>query len=77
MRTTPLLFPELCVQLFDGVVAKGVDAWGPTSTIPTPSVDPFLIDDDQENDVHDAPQEKDVHDALTPQAKKIKGKKSL
>ncbi|KAI3746744.1 hypothetical protein L6452_09183 [Arctium lappa] len=31
LRTSPLPFPDLCVQLFDGVASTGVGSWGPTS----------------------------------------------
>ncbi|XP_076959515.1 L10-interacting MYB domain-containing protein-like [Bidens hawaiensis] len=37
LRSTPLPFPELCVQLFEGSTSNGFDSWGPSSTLPRPS----------------------------------------
>ncbi|KAI3758841.1 hypothetical protein L6452_06413 [Arctium lappa] len=37
LRTAPLPFPDLCVQLFDGVASTGVGSWGPTSFVPNPT----------------------------------------
>lgn len=34
MRSTGLLFPELCVQLFDGSTCNGFDGWGSASNLP-------------------------------------------
>lgn len=31
MKTTPLLFPDLCTLLFDGIAITGADSWGPSS----------------------------------------------
>ncbi|KAK1368798.1 hypothetical protein POM88_034890 [Heracleum sosnowskyi] len=31
LRTTPLIFPDLCKNLFDGAAATGVSGWGPSS----------------------------------------------
>ncbi|KAK1389747.1 Myb/SANT-like domain-containing protein [Heracleum sosnowskyi] len=31
IKTSPLLFPDLCTQLYDGVTATGVNSWGPTA----------------------------------------------
>ncbi|XP_074343000.1 uncharacterized protein LOC141680773 [Apium graveolens] len=31
LRTTPLIFPDLCRSLFDGAAATGVSGWGPSS----------------------------------------------
>ncbi|KAK1390730.1 hypothetical protein POM88_018908 [Heracleum sosnowskyi] len=31
LKTSPLLFPDLCIQLYDGVTATGVNSWGPTA----------------------------------------------
>ncbi|XP_024984069.1 L10-interacting MYB domain-containing protein-like [Cynara cardunculus var. scolymus] len=41
LRTVPLPFSDLCVQLFDGVASTGVGSWGPTSFVPNPTcIDP-------------------------------------
>ncbi|XP_076895531.1 uncharacterized protein LOC143548176 [Bidens hawaiensis] len=37
LRSAPLLFPELCVQLFEGPTSNGFDSWEPSSTLPHPS----------------------------------------
>ena len=39
LRTSPLVYPDLCVQLFDGSAATGIHGWGPSSTLPHPSHD--------------------------------------
>ncbi|KAK1361907.1 hypothetical protein POM88_046381 [Heracleum sosnowskyi] len=31
LRTAPLIFPDLCKNLFDGAAATGVSGWGPSS----------------------------------------------
>ncbi|XP_074378360.1 uncharacterized protein LOC141719894 isoform X1 [Apium graveolens] len=31
LKTTPLSYPELCTQLYDGTAATGVSGWGPSS----------------------------------------------
>ncbi|KAK1402838.1 Myb/SANT-like domain-containing protein [Heracleum sosnowskyi] len=31
LKTSPLLFLDLCTQLYDGVTATGVNSWGPTA----------------------------------------------
>ncbi|KAK9054597.1 hypothetical protein SSX86_025676 [Deinandra increscens subsp. villosa] len=44
VKNAPLIFPELCVQLFEGVTSTGAHAWGPSSTLPNPA-DEFSTDD--------------------------------
>ncbi|XP_023738324.1 uncharacterized protein LOC111886317 [Lactuca sativa] len=39
LRTSPLVYPDLCVQLFDGSAATGIHGWGASSTLPHPSHD--------------------------------------
>ncbi|KAI3764499.1 hypothetical protein L2E82_14508 [Cichorium intybus] len=39
LRRTPLPFPDLCTQLFEGATSTGADSWGPSSTLPRPSQD--------------------------------------
>ncbi|XP_023730923.1 L10-interacting MYB domain-containing protein isoform X1 [Lactuca sativa] len=34
LRTAPLLFPDLCIQLFEGVTSNGFDGCGPSSQLP-------------------------------------------
>ncbi|KAJ9551325.1 hypothetical protein OSB04_015370 [Centaurea solstitialis] len=34
LRSTGLLFPDLCVQLFDGVQVTGIESHGPRSSVP-------------------------------------------
>ncbi|KAJ0587225.1 putative Myb/SANT-like domain-containing protein [Helianthus annuus] len=41
LRSAPLSFPELCVQLFEGSTSNGFDSWGPSSTLPHPSEEVF------------------------------------
>lgn len=33
LRSTGLLFPELCVQLFDGVASVGLESYGTASAV--------------------------------------------
>ncbi|KAK1431694.1 hypothetical protein QVD17_08246 [Tagetes erecta] len=37
LRRSPLAYPELCVQLFEGSISHGFDSWGPSSKLPHPS----------------------------------------
>ncbi|XP_023762570.2 uncharacterized protein LOC111911023 [Lactuca sativa] len=37
LRNAPLLYPELCTQLFDGATSTGAASWGPSSTLPHPA----------------------------------------
>lgn len=30
LKTSPLIFPDLCVALFDGTATTGHDSWGPS-----------------------------------------------
>ena len=36
LKTKPLLFPDLCTQLFEGSTSTGFQSWGPSSTLPRP-----------------------------------------
>ncbi|XP_071728000.1 uncharacterized protein [Rutidosis leptorrhynchoides] len=36
LKNAPLLYPDLCAQLFDGATVTGLDGWGPASTLPHP-----------------------------------------
>ncbi|KAL7589950.1 hypothetical protein Lser_V15G39181 [Lactuca serriola] len=36
LKTRPLLFPDLCTQLFEGSTSTGFQSWGPSSTVPRP-----------------------------------------
>ncbi|KAK9066660.1 hypothetical protein SSX86_013983 [Deinandra increscens subsp. villosa] len=51
LRTTPLEYPELCIQLFEGSTSTGVDSWGPSSTLPRDSEEVF--DDNEYEDIDD------------------------
>ncbi|XP_071740232.1 uncharacterized protein [Rutidosis leptorrhynchoides] len=54
LRTTQLLYPTLCAQLFDGVVATGIQSYGPHSTAPMPEVqvvDPVEVEQVEEEGV--------------------------
>ncbi|KAL8269160.1 hypothetical protein R6Q59_000111 [Mikania micrantha] len=39
LRSAPLTYPDLCVQLFEGATSNGFDSWGPSSTLPHPFKD--------------------------------------
>lgn len=75
LRTAPLSFPELCIQLFDGVASTGVGTWGPTATFPNPSsVTPEIVEDYDTQDYYDLtqealPSEEDVRFRPQPQRK--------
>ena len=52
LRTTPMPFPDLCEQLFDGTMSTGIKSWGPSSNEPCiPTFDPPIVveDDGLEN----------------------------
>ncbi|KAL7596924.1 hypothetical protein Lser_V15G30597 [Lactuca serriola] len=36
LKSKPLLFPDLCTQLFEGSTSTGFQSWGPSSTLPHP-----------------------------------------
>ncbi|XP_052619621.1 L10-interacting MYB domain-containing protein-like [Lactuca sativa] len=44
LKTKPLLFPDLCTQLFEGSTSTGFQSWGPSSTLPRP-VEEFSVHD--------------------------------
>jgi len=37
LKSVPLLFPDLCTELFEGSTSTGIDSWGPSSTLPHPA----------------------------------------
>ncbi|KAI3693747.1 hypothetical protein L1987_76699 [Smallanthus sonchifolius] len=41
LRSAPLSYPELCIQLFEGSTSNGFESWGPSSTLPHPSEEVF------------------------------------
>ncbi|KAI3808824.1 hypothetical protein L1987_24785 [Smallanthus sonchifolius] len=41
LRSAPLSYPELCIQLFEGSTSNGFESWGPSSTFPHPSEEVF------------------------------------
>ncbi|XP_076945709.1 uncharacterized protein LOC143616896 [Bidens hawaiensis] len=49
-RSVSLLYPELCIQLFEGSTSNGFDSWGPSSTLPRPSEE---VSDKNLNDIED------------------------
>ncbi|KAL8199533.1 hypothetical protein R6Q57_013101 [Mikania cordata] len=36
LRTVPLAYAELCIQLFESPTSNGFESWGPSSTLPHP-----------------------------------------
>ncbi|KAL8196709.1 hypothetical protein R6Q57_024575 [Mikania cordata] len=36
LRNAPLVYPDLCIQLFEGSTSTSIDSWGPSSTLPHP-----------------------------------------
>ncbi|KAI7747016.1 hypothetical protein M8C21_012667 [Ambrosia artemisiifolia] len=57
LRTSPLLYPELCVQLFEGSTSNGFDSWGPSSTLPRSFVEVMTQSLDAFDDVEYSPME--------------------
>ncbi|KAL8238008.1 hypothetical protein R6Q59_019089 [Mikania micrantha] len=41
LRSAPLVYPDLCIQLFEGSTSTGFDRWGPSSTLPHPFEDVY------------------------------------
>ncbi|KAD6120380.1 hypothetical protein E3N88_11651 [Mikania micrantha] len=41
LRSAPLAYPDLCIQLFEGSTSTGFDSWGASSTLPHPFEDVF------------------------------------
>ncbi|XP_024979053.1 uncharacterized protein LOC112516268 [Cynara cardunculus var. scolymus] len=83
LRTAPLPFPQLCIQLFDGVASTGVGTWGPTATVPNPSsVTPEIGEDYDTQDYYDLtqeplPSEEEIVFRPQPQRKKQRGKQRV
>ncbi|KAJ9542845.1 hypothetical protein OSB04_029351 [Centaurea solstitialis] len=80
LRTAPLPFPELCIQLFDGVASTGIGTWGPTATVPNPSSVTSEAEDYDTQDYYDLtqdplPSEEDMPFRPLPQRKKLRGNK--
>ncbi|KAK9053889.1 hypothetical protein SSX86_024964 [Deinandra increscens subsp. villosa] len=49
LRNAPLICPDLCIKLFEGVVSTGVHCWGPSSTIPHPAEEFSAHDMDEDH----------------------------
>lgn len=52
-----MLFPDLCIQLFDGSTCNGFDGWGPASKDSHPEED--HVDPELNEDVFDSHQAQD------------------
>ncbi|PWA98941.1 myb/SANT-like domain-containing protein [Artemisia annua] len=85
VRSTGLLFPDLCTQLFDGSTSNGFEGWGPASKLPNDcedSANVVSVEDDDIQHVQSIPtstQEppNSSKEGLTgPQSKKRKGKQA-
>ncbi|KAJ9542836.1 hypothetical protein OSB04_029342 [Centaurea solstitialis] len=61
LRSTGLLFPDLCVQLFDGVASIGLESYGTASTVP----DPYDSDPNLNEDVEGVPETQETEGAAT------------
>ncbi|KAI3710032.1 hypothetical protein L2E82_39805 [Cichorium intybus] len=46
LRNSPLVYIDLCSQLFDGATSTGLQSWGPSSTRPRPTNEFFEHDFD-------------------------------
>ncbi|KAK9048400.1 hypothetical protein SSX86_032637 [Deinandra increscens subsp. villosa] len=49
LRNAPLICPDLCTKLFEGVVSTGVHCWGPSSTLPHPAEEFSTHDMDEDH----------------------------
>ncbi|KAK9074553.1 hypothetical protein SSX86_007151 [Deinandra increscens subsp. villosa] len=49
LRNAPLICPDLCTKLFEGVVSTGVHCWGPSSTLPHPAEEFSAHDMDEDH----------------------------
>ncbi|XP_039052927.1 L10-interacting MYB domain-containing protein-like [Hibiscus syriacus] len=57
LRNSPLLYPELCMQLFDGSTCTSIDGWGPTSKSSHPEEEldnPELNEDDDSQQLNNS-----------------------
>ena len=59
LRNAPLLYPDLCTQLFDGATSTGAASWGPSSTLPHPA-EVFTTQDYDDIDMVDTPPQMDI-----------------
>ncbi|KAL7610368.1 hypothetical protein Lser_V15G14500 [Lactuca serriola] len=59
LRNAPLLYPDLCTQLFDGATSTGAASWGPSSTLPYPA-EVFTTQDYEDIEMVDTPPQMDI-----------------
>src|SRR4051812_48496368 len=57
LKTVPLIFPDLCTDLFEGSTSTGIGSWGPSSTLPHPNEYTDVDDTPNYVDVDDTPNE--------------------
>ena len=46
LRSAPLLFPNLCIQLFEGSASNGCDSYGPSFRVPNQAEEDTVDDYD-------------------------------
>lgn len=51
LRNTSLLFPDLCAQLFDGVMSTDIKTSGPISVEPITTIGPHIVEDDEDIEI--------------------------
>ncbi|KAL7593318.1 hypothetical protein Lser_V15G34879 [Lactuca serriola] len=59
LRNAPLIYPELCTQLFNGATSTSAASWGPSSTLPY-LVEVFTTQDDDDIEMVDTPPQMDI-----------------
>ena len=59
LRNAPLLYPDLCTQLFYGTTSTGAASWGPSSTLPHPT-EAFTTQDYEDIEMVDTPPQMDI-----------------
>ncbi|KAI3518126.1 hypothetical protein L1887_06534 [Cichorium endivia] len=72
LRRTPLPFPDLCTQLFEGATSTGADSWGPSSTLPRPSQDSTQYSLNDFDDIDCTQKDSGVGEESSGQSKKRK-----
>ena len=85
VRSTGLLFPDLCTQLFDGSTSNGFEGWGPASNLPNDCEDSANVVSVEDDDIQHVqaiptttqePPNSTKECSIAPQDKKRKGKQA-
>ncbi|KAL8250697.1 hypothetical protein R6Q59_034390 [Mikania micrantha] len=81
LRSAPLAYPDLCIQLFEGSTSTGFDSWGPSSALPHPFEDVYEHNLNDFEDIEctqmDPPLQGVSEESSSHSKKEIKKRKSM